>query len=193
MDCAFPRTSWHEVEPLSHHSSSSAASWSFPIKSRHNNPPPHLHHSPQGPWLLSHPSQSFAHPATSAENQTQGQKTASSPIAFAVRKDCVRTRARREPIAHWSKASSRRCLAVHWCPQKFRNNGIRKQESLLSNKTVSPSGVLSEQGVSTHCLFSVRGSCPEWATHASLSSNSSGKYQDSSLQQHTNIRIMGNK
>jgi hypothetical protein len=40
---------------------------------------------------------------------------------------------RREPIAQWTKASSRRCLVIHSCPQKFSGNGIRKQVDLLSN------------------------------------------------------------
>jgi hypothetical protein len=63
----------------------------------------------------------------------QGRGVTSSLIDFAVRKDCVRTRTRRELIAHWIKASSQRCLVIHSRHQKVRNNGIRKQENLLSN------------------------------------------------------------
>jgi hypothetical protein len=51
----------------------------------------------------------------------------------AVRKDCLRTRTRREPIAHWTKASSRPCLVIHLRPQKIRDRGIRKQEGQVSN------------------------------------------------------------
>jgi hypothetical protein len=63
----------------------------------------------------------------------QGQGVTSSLIDFTVRKDCVRTRQRREPIAHWTKASSRRCLVIHSRPQKFTDSRIRKQADLLSN------------------------------------------------------------
>ena len=59
----------------------------------------------------------------------QGQGVTSSLIDFTVRKDCVRTRRRREPIAHWTKASSRRCLVIHSRPQKVRDNRIRKQRT----------------------------------------------------------------
>ncbi len=79
------------------------------------------------------PSPNFARPATSAGNQTHGREATSSLIDFTARKDYVRTRMRREPIAHWTKASSRRCLVIHSRPQKFRDNGIRKQADLLSN------------------------------------------------------------
>lgn len=63
----------------------------------------------------------------------QRRGVTSSLIDFTVRKDCVRTRQRREPIAHWTKASSRPCLVIHSRPQKFRDSGIRKQADLLSN------------------------------------------------------------
>ncbi len=36
---------------------------------------------------------------------------------------------RREPIAHWTKASSRRCLVIHSRPQKIRDSRIRKQRT----------------------------------------------------------------
>ena len=63
----------------------------------------------------------------------QGRGVTSSLIDFTARKDCVRTRQRREPIAQWTKASSRRCLVIHSRPRKFRDSGIRKQDDLLSN------------------------------------------------------------
>ena len=52
----------------------------------------------------------------------------------AARKDCAHTRIRREPIAHFTKASSRRCLVAHSPHQKIRDSGIRKLESLLSKE-----------------------------------------------------------
>ena len=133
MEYAFPRAPWHKVEPHSVQSSPSASSWSSPIRSRHNNPQLHPPHCLQGPWLLGQVSPNFARPATSAGNRMQGRGVTSSLTDFTVRKDCVRTRQRREPIAHWTKASSRRCLVIHSHPQKVRNSGIRKQEVLLNN------------------------------------------------------------
>jgi hypothetical protein len=133
MMCAFPRASWHKVEPRSVHLSPSASSWSSPIRSRHNNRLPHPHHCPQGPWLLGQPIPNFAVLAVSAENQKGGREAICDLIDFAVRKDCVRTRTRREPIAHWTKASSQHCLVIHSRPQKVRDSEIRKQEDLLSN------------------------------------------------------------
>lgn len=73
----------------------------------------------------------FDHLATSAENWNEGQEATSGLNDSAARKDCARTRIRREPIAHLTKASSRRCLAIQLCPQKVKNNGIRNQEDLL--------------------------------------------------------------
>ena len=70
---------------------------------------------------------------TSAGNQRDGQGAIFVLIDFIARKDCVYIRTRREPIAQWTKASSRRCLVIHSRPQKFRDSGIRKQEDLLSN------------------------------------------------------------
>ncbi len=133
MECAFPRVSWHEVEPRSVHSSPSAASWSSPIRSWHNNRLLHPHHCSQGPWLPSQPSPNFAHPATSAENQNGGREATSALNDFTARKDCVHTSNRREPIAHSTKVSSQRCLVVHSRPQKVRDSRIRKQEDLVSN------------------------------------------------------------
>ena len=133
MECAFPRASWHKVKPRSVHSSPSASSWSFPMRYRHNNRLPHPHHCPQRPCLPRPPSPNFARLVTSAGNQTHGRGAIFVRADFTVRKDCVRTRARREPIAHWTKASSRRCLVIHSRPQKVRDSGIRKQGDLLSN------------------------------------------------------------
>lgn len=75
----------------------------------------------------------FDHLATSAENWNGGREATSGLNDFAARKDCVRTSNRREPIAHLSKASSRPCLVIHSCPKTFRDNGVRKQEYLVSN------------------------------------------------------------
>ena len=112
------------------HSSPSAASWSFPIRSRHNNRLPRPHRSPQDPWPQGQVSLNFAHLATSAENWNGGREATSGLNDFAARKDCVRTRTRREPIAHLTKASSRHCLVAHSPHQKIRDSGIRKQENL---------------------------------------------------------------
>ena len=71
---------------------------------------------------------------TSAGNQRDGQGAIFVLIDFIARKDWVRTRKRRKPIAQWTKALSRRCLVIHSRPQKFRDSGIRKQEDLLSNE-----------------------------------------------------------
>jgi hypothetical protein len=65
-----------------------------------------------------------------------GQGVTLRLLDLAVRKDCVRTRTRKEPIARWTKASSRRCLVVHSRLRKFRDSVIRKQEDLLSNYLV---------------------------------------------------------
>ncbi len=137
MDCAFPRGSWHEVEPLLHHSSSSAASWSFPIRSRHNNPPPHLHHYPQGPWLLGQVSLNFDRLVTSAEKQSRGKEATCGLNDFAVRKDYVRTRARREPIAHLTKASNQHCLVIPSRLQQVGNNGIHIQGTDNGSSTIN--------------------------------------------------------
>ena len=99
-ECAFPRASWHKVEPCSVQSSPSALSWPSPIRPLHNNPQPHPHHCPQGLWLMSQLSPNFVRLATSAGNQMQGRGVKSSLIDLTVRKDCVHTRTRREPIAH---------------------------------------------------------------------------------------------
>jgi len=76
---------------------------------------------------------SFDRLATSAENWSGGREATSGLNDSAARKDCARTRVRREPIAHWTKASSRRCLVIQSRPQKLRDNGISKQEYLVSN------------------------------------------------------------
>jgi len=73
------------------------------------------------------PSPNFVRLVTSAESQRRGREAICGLNDFAVRKDCVRTRMRREPIAHWTKASSQCCLVGHSCPQKFKSSGIRKQ------------------------------------------------------------------
>ena len=75
----------------------------------------------------------FDHLATSAENWNGGREATSGLNDFAARKDCVRTSNRREPIAHLSKASSRRCLVIQSRPKKDRDKGIRRQEDLLSD------------------------------------------------------------
>ena len=133
MERAFPRRSWCKVKPRSVRSSPSASSWSSPIRSRHSNRLPHPHPCPQGPCLLDQPSPSFAVLAISAGSQTHGQEVTFVLIDVIERKHCVRTRARREPIARWTKPSSRHYLDVHSCLQKFRKSGTRKQEGLLSN------------------------------------------------------------
>jgi len=99
-ECAFPRASWHKVEPCSVQSSPSAASWSSPIRPLRNNPQPHPHHCPQGLWLMSQPSPNFVRLATSAENQNGGREAICVRTDLTVRKDCVHTRTRGEPIAH---------------------------------------------------------------------------------------------
>ena len=71
---------------------------------------------------------------TSAENQRDGQGAIFVLIDFIARKGCGPTRTRREPIAHWIKASSRRCLVIHSRLQKCRDSGIRKQEDLPSSQ-----------------------------------------------------------
>ena len=76
---------------------------------------------------------------------------------FTVRKDCVRTRTRREPIAQWTKASSRRCLVIHSRPQKVRDSGIRKQEDLLSKKAEYHRRLLPKR---THSKISTMTSWP---------------------------------
>lgn len=136
MDCAFPRGSWHKVKPRSVHSSPSAASWSFPIMPRHSSPRLHPPHCPQGPYLPNQLNQKFMGLAISAANQKDGQGAISVPNDFIEKKERVRTSPRREPIAHWTKSSSRHCLTVHSYPQKFRDSRIRKQEDLLSNEQV---------------------------------------------------------
>jgi hypothetical protein len=75
-------------------------------------------------------SQNFDHLATSAENWNGGREATSGLNDSAARKDCARTRVRREPIAHLTKASSRRCLAGHLPHQKIKDSGIRNQEDL---------------------------------------------------------------
>jgi hypothetical protein len=75
----------------------------------------------------------FDHRATSAENWSGGREATSGLNDSAARKDCVRTSNQREPIAHWTKASNRRCLAIHSRPRKFKDSRIRKQENLLSD------------------------------------------------------------
>ncbi len=72
------------------------------------------------------------HLATSAENWNGGREATSGLNDSAARKDCARTRVRREPIAHLTKASSRRCLVVQSHPRKLRDSGISKQEYLVS-------------------------------------------------------------
>lgn len=129
-----PRASWHKVEPRSVYSSPSASSWSFLIRSRHNSRLPHTPHCPQGPWLLGQPSPNFDPLVTFAGNQKGGREVICDLIDFTARKDCVRTRTRREPIAQWIKASSRPYLVIHSRSQKVRDSGIRKQENPLSNK-----------------------------------------------------------
>ena len=91
-DCAFSQETWHKVEPRSVHSSPSVSSSSSPIRSRHNNQQPHLHHCPQRPWLPGQPSPNFARHVTSAGNQTHGQGTIFALIGFTVRKDSILTR-----------------------------------------------------------------------------------------------------
>jgi hypothetical protein len=70
---------------------------------------------------------------TSAENQKDVQEASFVPIDFIAKKDYARIRMRREPIAHWTKASSRHCLDIRSRPQKVKDSRIRKQENLLSN------------------------------------------------------------
>jgi hypothetical protein len=82
---------------------------------------------------------------TSAGNQKGGREATCGLNDFAVRKDCVRTRTRREPIAHWIKASSRRCPVVHSRVQKFRDGGIRKQADLLSSYAGHHRGILPKR------------------------------------------------
>ena len=124
MEYAFPRVPWHKVEPHSVQSSPSASSWSSPIRSRHNNPQLHPPHCLLGPWLLGQVSPNFVVLAISAGNQRDGQGATCVLIALIARKDCVRTSTRREPIAHWTKPSSRRCLVVQSQPQKVKSGGI---------------------------------------------------------------------
>ena len=75
----------------------------------------------------------FDHLATSAENWNGGREATSGLNDSAARKDCVSTRARREPIAHWTKALNRHCPVAHSRPKKDRDKGIRRQENLLSD------------------------------------------------------------
>ena len=82
---------------------------------------------------MGQPSPNFVRLATSAENQNGDREAICVRTDLTVRKDRVPTRTRREPIAHWTKASNRRCLVVHSRLQTFRDSGFRKQEDLLSN------------------------------------------------------------
>jgi len=70
---------------------------------------------------------------TSAGNQKEDTEATCALNDLAVRKDCVRTRTQREPIAHSIKVSNRRCLGIHLRRLKVRGSVIRKQENLLSN------------------------------------------------------------
>jgi len=112
MDCAFPRSSWRKVESPLQHSSPSAVSWSVPIRSRRNNRPPRPHHCPQGPWLPGRPSPNFAHRVISAGNQRGGQEAIYDLNDSIEIKDCVRTRRRRECIAHRNKPSNLLCQVM---------------------------------------------------------------------------------
>jgi hypothetical protein len=70
---------------------------------------------------------------TSAGNQKDAQEASFVLTDTIARRDCARISTQREPIAHWTKASSRRCLVIHARPQKFWTSGIRKPAALLSN------------------------------------------------------------
>jgi hypothetical protein len=128
MERAFSRRSWCKAKPRSLHSSPLAASWSSPIRSRHNNPQLHLPHYPQGPCLPSQPSPNFEHLVTSAGNQRDAQAASFVPIDFIARRNCARIRMRREPIAHWTKASSRHCLVI----SKGNNDPVTKELARLA-------------------------------------------------------------
>src|SRR6185503_2064686 len=107
----------------------------FPIRSWHNNRPPHPLHCLQGPWLLGQLSQKLAHRVTSAENQKESREAICGLNDFTARKDYVRTRTRREPIAHSTRASSRCCPIVHSRLRIVRGNGIHKQKGMPNNST----------------------------------------------------------
>lgn len=155
MGCALPLASWHKAESRLAPSSPSVASWSFPFRPQHNNPQPHPHHCPQDPSLLDQVSLNFARLVTSAEDQNEGREATSDLNDCAVRKDCVCTRMRREPIALLTKASSLRCLIVPSLPQKLRDSGIRKQRTEICFKNhlcFSQIGALSLRSLIDTCL-----------------------------------------
>ena len=98
----------------------------LPIRSRHNNRPPHPHHCLQGLWLLGQPSPNFARLVTSAGNLNHEPETPSIPTDFTVRRDSILTKSPKgcaDPVAevsdrysvgkpsHHSVASSARSIA----------------------------------------------------------------------------------
>ncbi len=93
----------------------------------------------------------FVRLAISAENWNGGQEAISDLNDFAVRKECVRTRARREPIAHLTKASNQHCLVIPSRLQQVGNNGIHIQGTDNGSSTIDlPDDFYSRKADATH-------------------------------------------